>query len=104
MENEVNILAEEKPKSITLADGKDYMLPPMDLTTLANIEKTMGMGGKKIASQIEAEPLQTIRLFCYALLKESHPDLKLEQAGRLIGVKEIPQFAEVISTFMAVSG
>ncbi len=101
---EINILAEEKPKIIKLADGKEYTLPPIDMTTLANIEKTMELGGRKFLIQMDSEPLNTIRLFIYALLKETSPDLTLEQAGRLITMKEIPQFSETISTMMAISG
>ena len=104
MENEVNILVEEKPKSIILADGKEYKLPPIDMTTLANIERTMGVGGKRIVSQMESEPLQTLQLFIFALLREASPEITREQAGRLVTLKEIPQFAETISTIMAISG
>ena len=101
---EINILAESKPKTIKLADGKEYTLPPIDMTTLANIEKTMGIGGKKFIAQMDAEPLQTIQLFIYALLRETSPDITREQAGRLITLKEIPQFSETISIIMAISG
>jgi len=100
----VNILAEEKPKTINLADGKEYTLPPIDMTTLANIEKTMGVGGRKFVEQMEESPLNSIRLFIYALLKENYPELTVEQAGRLITLKEIPQFSETISLMMAMSG
>ena len=48
MENEVNILAEAKPKVLTLSDGKEYKLPPIDMTTLANIETTMGLDRKSV--------------------------------------------------------
>jgi len=103
MMSEVNILAQEKPKTIKLADGKDYTLPPIDMTTLANIEKTMGIGGRKFISQMDLEPLQTIQLFIYALLKETSPEITREKAGHLVGLKEIPQFSETISTIMAIS-
>ncbi len=103
MAEDVNILAEAKPKSIKLADGKEYKLPPIDMTTLANIEKTMGMGGRKFILQMDLEPLQAIRLFIYALLKETCPEITCEQAGRLVGFKEMPQFTETISILMAIS-
>ncbi len=103
MTDEINILAEDKPKTIKLADGKEYTLPPIDMTTLANIEKTMGIGGRKVATQLESEPLQTMQLFIYALLKEISPDITREQAGRLVTIKEMPQFSEAISIIMAIS-
>ncbi len=101
---EINILAQEKPKSIKLADDKEYILPPIDMTTLANIEKTMGVGGKKFILQMEEAPLNTMLLFIYALLKENYPELTREQAGHLVTLKEIPQFSETISIIMAISG
>ena len=99
----VNVLAQEKPKSIKLADGKEYTLPPIDMTTLANIEKTMGIGGKVFADKMGVEPMQSLQLFTYALLKEILPEITREQAGRLIGLKELPQFAETISIVLAIS-
>ena len=103
MIEEINILAQEKPKTIKLADGKDYTLPIIDMTTLANIERTMGIGGKAVISKMETEPLQTLQLFTYALLKETYPEITCEQAGRLVTLKEIPQFSKTISIIMAIS-
>ena len=77
-QNEVNILAQEKPKIIKLSDGKEYTLPPIDLTTLANIEKTMGFGLGRFALKMEVETMTTMRILVYALLKENHPELTLD--------------------------
>ena len=103
MISEINILAEEKPKTIKLADGKDYTLPPIDMTTLANIEKTMGFGLGKFSAKLENETMTTMRVMIYALLKENHPELTLEQTGHLITLKEIKVLSETISEIMAIS-
>ena len=103
MVEEINILAQEKPKTIKLADGKEYSLPPIDMTTLANIEKTMGFGLGKFASKLESEPMTTLRALAYALLKENYPELTIEQTGHLITLKEIAVLSETISTIMAIS-
>lgn len=103
MENEVNILAEEKPKVLTLSDGKEYKLPPIDLTTLANIEKTMGFGISKLGIKIESESMTTLRSLIYALLKENHPELDIEKVGRLITLKEIRAISGTISEIMSMS-
>ena len=100
---ETNILAQEKSKTIKLADGKDYTLPPIDMTTLANIEKTMGFGLGKFTSKMENEPMTTLRALVYALLKENQPELTIEQTGHLVTLKEINILAETISTIMAIS-
>ena len=103
MADEINILAQEKPKTIKLADGKDYILPPIDMTTLANIEKTMGFGLGKFGAKMEDSPMATLRALVYALLKENHPELTIEQTGHLITLNEIASLSETISTIMAIS-
>ncbi len=100
---ETNILATEKPKTVKLADGKDYTLPPIDLTTLANIEQTMGFGLGTFATKMESETMTTLRSLVYALLKENHPELTIEQTGHLITLKEIKDLSETISLIMAIS-
>ena len=103
MVEEINILAQEKPKTVKLADGKEYTLPPIDLTTLANIEKVMGFGLSRFALKVETEPMTTLRALIYALLKENYPDLTLDGVGHLITLKEIASLSETISTIMAIS-
>jgi hypothetical protein len=100
---EVNILAEEKPKSITLSDGKEYKLPPIDMTTLANIEKTMGFGLGRLQTKLENETMTTMRSLIYALLKEEQPSLDIDKVGRLITLKEISSISGTISEIMAIS-
>jgi len=100
---ETNILAEEKPKSIKLADGKEYKLPPIDMTTLANIEKTMGFGLGKLALKLENETMTTMRALIYALLKEEQPDLDIDVVGHLITLKEMSSISETITEIMAIS-
>ena len=100
---EVNILATEKPKTIKLSDGKDYRLPPIDLTTLANIEKTMGLGLGRLTIKLETETMTTMRALIYALLKEEQPDLKIDAVGRVITLKEMSSIASTISEIMAIS-
>lgn len=103
MAEETNILAQEKSRTIKLSDGKDYILPPIDMTTLANIEKTMGFSLNKFASKVEEATMGTLRLCAYAFLKENYPELTLEQAGRLAGVKEMQALGEYFSIIMAIS-
>lgn len=86
---EANILAQEKPKTIKLADGKDYTLPPIDMTTLANAQNTMGFKLHQFASKMDDDVIETIRLLAYALFKETYPDITLDQIGHLVGIKEI---------------
>lgn len=99
----VDILATAKPKAITLADGKEYELPALNLTTLANIEKTMGFSLNKFATKVDESAMVTMRLCAYAFLKEKNQNLTLEEAGTLIGIKEMESFAEYFSVVMAIA-
>ncbi len=100
---EFNILTEAKPKTIKLADRNEYTLPPIDMTTLANLEAVMGYGLDKVAAKMKDEPMTTLRLLVYALLKENYPDLTIDNAGHLITLKEIEVLAETISEIMAMT-
>ncbi len=102
---ETNLLEKSKPSSLKLADSKDYQLPPMplSLTTLANIEKTMGMGGAKLAQKMIDEPNTTLRLTLYALLKEKNPELTLEKAGELVTLDNVKEVSKVISQIYAMT-
>lgn len=100
---EVNILAEEKPKFLTLADGKDYELPILNLTTLANIENTMGFGLGRLQDKITNETAATLRLIIYELLKEKNPKLELDEAGKLVTFDVMKNVSEVLSKILAIS-
>ncbi len=99
----MNIMAEEKPRYLKLADGKDYKLPPIDLTTLANVEKTMGFGLVKLQTKIEDETVTTMRALIYALLKEEQPDITLDGVGHLITLKEMNAISATITEIMVIS-
>lgn len=103
MENEVNILVEAQPKVLKLADGKEYKLPPIDMTTLANIEKTMGFGLGRLQTKLENETMTTMRSLIYALLKEEQPNLDIDKVGRLITLKEMSSISSTISEIMALT-
>ena len=98
-----NILEETKPKTLTLSDGQEYKLPPIHMTTLANIEKTMGFGLGRLQSKLENETMTTMRSLIYALLKEEQPDLDIDDVGRLITLNEISSISGTISEIMAIS-
>ena len=100
---EVNILEEAKPKVLKLSDGKEYKLPPIDLTTLANIEKTMGFGLGRLGIKLENETMTTMRSLIFALLKESHPNLDIDKMGHLITLKEMSSISSTISEIMALT-
>ena len=101
---EANLLAEEKAKVIKLADGRDYILPPIDLTTLANIEQTVGFPLRKFNEKFESEPMQSLLSLTYALLKENYPEITKEQAGHLVTLSIFTNLTSTFAEIMAISG
>jgi len=103
MAEEVNIMTDAKPTHLTLADGKEYKLPPIDMTTLANIETTMGFGLGRLQYKLENETMTTMRSLIYALLKEEQPELDIDTVGHLITLKEMTAVSTTISEIMALT-
>ena len=99
-----DILSEEKSTYLKLADGKEYEIPPRNLTTLANIEKTMGFGLGQLQDKMQNETAQTLRLIVYALLHETNPQLELEEAGKLITFDLLPQVTEILGSVFGTIG
>ena len=98
---EVNILAGAKPKTIKLGDGKDYTLPPSDLTTLANVEESLGFGMSQMQERMQAKTVITIRAVLCALLKETYPEMTAEQLGRLIPLAELPNVMKLVGDYFS---
>lgn len=97
----MDILKENKPFTITLSDGKEYKLPPFDLTTFANIEESLG-GISNLHKESIDKPNTTFRRLFWALLKENYPDITLEQAGRLATLDKLKEMAGVILALTAM--
>jgi len=98
-----DILTTEKPKTITLVDGNEYNLPPLDMTTLANIEESLGFGINGISQRLEDKPMVLMRQLIYAILKENYPAMTIDEVGHLITIKEMAALSDIISKIMALS-
>lgn len=103
MKEEVNILAEEQPQYLTLADGKNYEIPPMNLTTLANIEQTIGFGLGRLQEKMVDETATTLRLVIYALLKEANSKLELEEVGKLVTLEVMKNVSTVLGKVLSIA-
>ncbi len=99
----MNILAEEKPTCLTLADGKEYAIPALNLNVLANIEQTMGFGLGRLQDKMMDETATTLRLIIYALLKECDPKLELEKVGELVTLDVMKDVSGVLSKVLSIA-
>ena len=84
--NETNVLAEAKPQTIKLSDGKDYTLAPLNLNTMADLEIEFNCNLADIAKMLyESEGLRfsTMRKMLFVLLKANYK-LPIEEVGNLV--------------------
>ena len=93
---EENILATPKPSTITLADGKEYILPAMTLNVMANIEEELGFGIDKLQEQFITKFASTTRKVLCSLLRVNYPDMTLEKVGSLVTMEELPVIVEKV--------
>jgi len=84
MTTKKNILKKPKSKSITLADGKSYRLPPLDLNLLADLEDEFGCSLDKLTVELEKRMASNMRKLLWVLLRSDNPEMTLEQCGALV--------------------
>ena len=99
----VNILSEAKGKEIILADGKIYTLSPLNLNSLANLEEAFESSLDKLMDKFGERQASTFRLLLFVLLKENHPDLTLQDAGKLVPMDRLVELSNVLGEILAVT-
>jgi len=103
MVKKTNILSEPKPTTITLADGKEYIIPPLTLNTLIGLEEELNCSIDKVSELLSNRAASTVRAFLFALLKENHPKLTLKDVGALVTADHLPAVLEtVVSTVKSI--
>lgn len=87
---------EGKPKKITLSDGKEYTLSPINLNVLADIETEMGCSLNELEKKFNKSQASSLRTLLYVLLKPNHPEITPEDVGKLVSVNLISEVSEAI--------
>ncbi len=91
-----DILATPKGKIVTLADGKEYQLSPMNLNVLANMEEEFDCNLDELGDIFQRRTTTNFRRFLKILMTENYPDLSLEDVGRLVLIETMePLFKEL---------
>lgn len=99
-----NILTEAPKKSIVLADGKEYTLSSITLTTLANLEDELGYGLGELQVAMEKKTAGTARALLYVLLKENYPKLTPDQVGKLVTMDKFNEVMSLIAEALKAMG
>ena len=88
MTKKVNILAEESPKTIRLADGNEYTLSPFNLNMMEEVEDKFGEAWDDLIGKVRAKVL---RYLLYVCLKPNHPELTEQKIGELVTTEILAQ-------------
>ncbi len=96
-----NLLSQPQPKQIVLNDGNTYLLSPLNLNVIADLEEAFDCNiddvMKKISSNVK---FSTWRTFLYVLLKQNHPDMTLRKTGELVSTKMIKDVTSQVLDIM----
>jgi len=76
---------------ITLADGKEYELAPLNLNMMVEIEDEFGESFDAVLKGNRAKP---VRFLLYLRLKEKYPDMTVEKLGGLIDISVLASLNE----------
>lgn len=93
---EINILTQEKPKSIKLADEKEYILSPVNLNVLADLEEEFGCSLEELRKKSDKQSFVVLRTLLLVFLRENYPTMTKKQVGKLVTVKLLPEVSKVI--------
>ena len=97
------LMKEVEPRTIKLADGKEYKLGPVNLNVLANLEEEFGCGLDELDKKFKKPSASSLRLLLYVLLKDNHPEITKEQAGRLVSMDIMPEVTQIINQVILAS-
>ena len=99
------LLKKIEPRKITLADGKEYKLSPINLNILARLEEEFGCQIDELGKKFDKPLASTIRVLLYVLLKDNHPEMTKEKAGSLVSMELLSKVSEILSqTFVDSKG
>lgn len=92
-----NILSEAPKRTIILADGKEYILSPVNLNVLADLEEEFGCSLEELRKRSDKQSFTVLRTLLLVFLRENHPTITKRQLGKLIPVKLLPEVSKVIA-------
>ena len=94
-----NVLTEATGKEIVL-DGKTYKLSPLNLNTMAELEKAFDCSLDKLMDKFGDKQASAFRLLLFTLLRENHPELTLERVGEIVPIERLAELSELIASVM----
>lgn len=95
-----NVLKSPRGRPVKLADGKTYILAPLSLNTLANLEDEFDCELDELEAKLKGRTATAFRKWLWVLLRENYPDMTLEETGKLVELSQMDAImAELTATF-----
>lgn len=88
----------EKELKITLANGQEYKLRPLNLNTMSAIEEQFGLDFPVL---LQSSRMVVYRALLYQMLHDNYPDLTEERVGQLVTADLLESVAAVITEQMS---
>lgn len=98
-----NILVKPTGKEIVLADGKTYMLSPINLNILASLEEEFDCNLDELDKKLAGKQASALRTLLYALLKENNPKLDKKQIGELVTLDNMAEISSVVAEILTAT-
>ena len=98
-----NILIKPRGKEITLADGKTYMLSPVNLNILAALEEEFDCNLDELDKKLGGKQASALRTLLYILLKDNHPKLDKKQIGELVTLDNMADVSSVVAEILTAA-
>ena len=92
-----NVLAKPKGKVITLIDGKQYNLSPINLNVLVALEEEFNAGLGELANTLMKRQASTLRSLLFVLLKDNYPELDKNKIGELITLDNMAEISNMVT-------
>jgi len=97
------LLKKVEPRKVTLADGKEYKLGPVNLNVLTGLEEEFGCALDELEKKLAKPRASHLRILIYVLLRENHPDMTQDGVGKLVSMDILPEVSTIIGEVMAAS-
>ena len=96
-----DILQKPREQKVTLADGKEYTLPAINLNTMANLEEEFDCGLAELEKRLRSgRTATTFRRLIHVLLRENYPNMTLEEAGKLVEPKDVKDISDSLTKYL----
>ena len=101
MTTKKSILVIPTGREITLG-GKAYILSPLNLNALANLEEEFQGGLEKVFEALNKGQASTVRSLLFCLLRDNYPEITtLRRVGEMVSLKDLPAISEVLGAIIA---